>query len=133
MSSCAQNWCSATPPDPLAPPRRTWRLPAPARGAGPVPALQTWMTKAAPQAVAAASSPWVAVFNLSIGLGALAGGVIVDTLTLQGVLWLGRACALIAALAPVRRAGAPARPEPPAGSAGGEGVGGADAALEQRP
>ncbi|MDQ0904537.1 putative MFS family arabinose efflux permease [Streptomyces canus] len=61
--------------------------------------LQTWMIKAAPQAVEAASSLWVAVFNLSIGLGALAGGVIVDTLTLQGVLWLGGACALVAALA----------------------------------
>ncbi|KAK1178865.1 MFS transporter [Streptomyces sp. NBS 14/10] len=60
--------------------------------------LQTWMIKAAPQAVEAASSLWVAVFNLSIGLGALAGGVIVDTLTLQGVLWLGGACALAAAL-----------------------------------
>ncbi|MFE0258323.1 MFS transporter [Streptomyces sp. NPDC059010] len=61
--------------------------------------LQTWMIKAAPQAVEAASSLWVAVFNLSIGLGALAGGIIVDTLTLQGVLWLGGACALAAALA----------------------------------
>ncbi|WP_129286301.1 MFS transporter [Streptomyces sp. GZWMJZ-114] len=62
-------------------------------------ALQTWMIKAAPQAVEAASSLWVAVFNLSIGLGALAGGVIVDTVTLRGVLRLGGACALLAALA----------------------------------
>ncbi|MGA4543386.1 MFS transporter [Uniformispora flossi] len=61
--------------------------------------LQTWMLKAAPQAVEAASALWVAVFNLSIGCGALAGGIIVDTLTLQSVLWLGGACALIAALA----------------------------------
>ncbi|GGZ39787.1 MFS transporter [Streptomyces inusitatus] len=61
--------------------------------------LQTWMIKSAPQAVEAASSLWVAVFNLSIGLGALVGGVIVDTLTLQSVLWLGGACALLAALA----------------------------------
>ncbi|MFE6195809.1 MFS transporter [Streptomyces sp. NPDC057838] len=61
--------------------------------------LQTWMIKAAPQAVEAASSLWVAVFNLSIGFGALAGGIIVDTLTLQGSLWLGGACALLAALA----------------------------------
>ncbi|MFD5552520.1 MFS transporter [Streptomyces sp. NPDC127068] len=61
--------------------------------------LQTWMIKSAPQAVEAASSLWVAVFNLSIGLGALVGGVIVDTFTLQGVLWLGGACALLAALA----------------------------------
>ncbi|MEU1665601.1 MFS transporter [Streptomyces sparsogenes] len=61
--------------------------------------LQTWMIKAAPDAVEAASSLWVAVFNLAIGLGALVGGVIVDTLALQGVLWLGGACALAAALA----------------------------------
>ncbi|MGW0069420.1 MFS transporter [Streptosporangium sandarakinum] len=61
--------------------------------------LQTWMIKVAPQAVEAASSLWVAVFNLSIGLGALVGGVIVDSLTLQAVLWLGGACALAAALA----------------------------------
>ncbi len=61
--------------------------------------LQTWMIKAAPQAVEAAASLWVAVFNLSIGLGALVGGVVVDSLTLQGVLWLGGACALLAALA----------------------------------
>ncbi|WP_211212765.1 MFS transporter [Nonomuraea coxensis] len=57
------------------------------------------MIKSAPRAVEAASSLWVAVFNLSIGLGALVGGVIVDTLALQGVLWLGGACALLAALA----------------------------------
>ncbi|MFI6309518.1 MFS transporter [Nocardia fusca] len=61
--------------------------------------LQTWMIKAAPRAVEAASSLWVAVFNLSIGLGALVGGVIVDTLTLPGVLWLGGVCALLAAVA----------------------------------
>jgi predicted MFS family arabinose efflux permease len=57
------------------------------------------MIKAAPLAVEAASSLWVAVFNLSIGLGALVGGVIVDSPTLQGVLWLGGACALLAAVA----------------------------------
>ncbi|MEU6742528.1 MFS transporter [Streptosporangium sandarakinum] len=61
--------------------------------------LQTWMIKVAPQAVEAASSLWVAVFNLSIGLGALVGGVIVDSFALQAVLWLGGACALAAALA----------------------------------
>jgi predicted MFS family arabinose efflux permease len=57
------------------------------------------MIKTAPQAVEAASALWVAVFNLSIGLGALTGGVIVDSLSLQGALWLGGACALAAALA----------------------------------
>jgi predicted MFS family arabinose efflux permease len=61
--------------------------------------LQTWMIKAAPQAVESASALWVAVFNLAIGLGALAGGVIVDALTLEGVLWLGGACFLMTGLA----------------------------------
>ncbi|MEU0988255.1 MFS transporter [Streptomyces sp. NPDC005953] len=61
--------------------------------------LQTWMIKSAPQAVEAASALWVAMFNLSIGLGALAGGVLVDTLTVRSVLWLGGTCALLAALA----------------------------------
>ncbi|MDT0321131.1 MFS transporter [Streptomyces millisiae] len=61
--------------------------------------LQTWMIRTAPRAVEAASALWVAVFNLSIGLGALAGGLVVDALSLGGVLWLGGACALAAAFA----------------------------------
>jgi predicted MFS family arabinose efflux permease len=60
--------------------------------------LQTWMIKAAPRAVEPASALWVAVFNLSIGLGALVGGVALDSLGLSGVLWLGGAAALGAAL-----------------------------------
>ncbi|MGW1596693.1 hypothetical protein [Streptomyces sp. NPDC002343] len=60
--------------------------------------LQTWMIKAAPRAVEAVSALWVAVFNLSIGLGALAGGVVVDAVALQGGLWLGGIWALAAAL-----------------------------------
>ncbi|UQS24909.1 MULTISPECIES: MFS transporter [Amycolatopsis] len=68
--------------------------------------LQTWMIKAAPRAVEAASALWVAVFNLAIGLGALIGGVIVDALTLGGVLVPAGACFLLAGLAvwTVRRA-----------------------------
>ncbi|MFC4049798.1 MFS transporter [Actinomadura syzygii] len=61
--------------------------------------LQSWMIKAAPRAVEAASALWVAVFNLSIGLGALVGGVVLDTLGLSGLLWIGGAAALVAALA----------------------------------
>ncbi|MEV0235826.1 MFS transporter [Nonomuraea sp. NPDC050786] len=60
--------------------------------------LQTWMIKAAPQAVEEASALWVAVFNLSIGLGALAGGAVVDTLPLQGILWLAGGLVLAAGL-----------------------------------
>ncbi|MET7337917.1 MFS transporter [Nonomuraea sp. NPDC005650] len=59
--------------------------------------LQTWMIRAAPQAVEEASALWVAVFNLSIGLGALAGGAIVDALPLQGILWLAGVLVLLAA------------------------------------
>ncbi|MGW6497397.1 MFS transporter [Nonomuraea angiospora] len=58
--------------------------------------LQTWMIRAAPEAVEEASALWVAVFNLSIGLGALAGGAIVDALPLRGVLWLAGALVLVA-------------------------------------
>ncbi|MEV4012028.1 MFS transporter [Nonomuraea angiospora] len=61
--------------------------------------LQTWMIKAAPQAVEEASALWVAVFNLSIGLGAFAGGAIVDALPLQGILWLAGVLLLAAGLA----------------------------------
>ncbi len=64
--------------------------------------LKTWMIKAAPRAVEAASSLWVAVFNLAIGLGALVGGVVVGMPTFQGVLWLGGACALLTALGDMR-------------------------------
>ncbi|MBB5778468.1 MFS transporter [Nonomuraea jabiensis] len=61
--------------------------------------LQTWMIKAAPQAVEEASALWVAVFNLSIGLGAFAGGAIVDALPLQGILWLAGVLLLAAGAA----------------------------------
>jgi predicted MFS family arabinose efflux permease len=61
--------------------------------------LQTWMIKAAPQAVEAASALWVSVFNFSIGLGALIGGVVVDSVTLPSVLWLGGILVLITAFA----------------------------------
>jgi predicted MFS family arabinose efflux permease len=61
--------------------------------------LQTWMIKAAPQAVESASALWVSVFNLAIGLGALAGGVIVNALSLEGVFGLAGACFLVSGLA----------------------------------
>ncbi|MFB9208798.1 MFS transporter [Nonomuraea spiralis] len=61
--------------------------------------LQTWMIRSAPQAIEEASALWVAVFNLSIGLGALAGGTIVDALPLEGILWLAGVLLLLAGLA----------------------------------
>ncbi|MEW9552613.1 MFS transporter [Nonomuraea sp. NPDC050783] len=60
--------------------------------------LQTWMIRVAPRAVEEASALWVAVFNLSIGLGALAGGTIVDALPLQGILGLAGGLVLAAGL-----------------------------------
>ncbi|MDX2972139.1 MFS transporter [Kribbella solani] len=58
--------------------------------------LQTWMIRAAPQAVEAASALWVAMFNLAIGLGALGGGLVVDALPLRGVLLLAGVLVLLA-------------------------------------
>ncbi|WP_367129036.1 MFS transporter [Saccharothrix sp. HUAS TT1] len=61
--------------------------------------LQTWMFKAAPDAVEAATSLWVAVFNFSIALGALVGGVVVDRVALPAVLVLGGVLVLVTLLA----------------------------------
>ncbi|PXY30916.1 MFS transporter [Prauserella muralis] len=61
--------------------------------------LQTWMIKAAPRAVEAATALWVSVFNLAIGLGALSGGLVVDALGLERVLWFGGACFVVTGLA----------------------------------
>jgi predicted MFS family arabinose efflux permease len=60
--------------------------------------MQTWMIKAAPTAVEAATSLWVAVWNLSIGLGALAGGIAVDTLSLPSAVWFAGALTVSAVL-----------------------------------
>ncbi|MDR3004757.1 MAG: MFS transporter, partial [Acidovorax sp.] len=50
--------------------------------------LMGWMVKAAPQAVEVASSLYVAVFNLGIGLGAWMGGQLVDGPGVAANLWL---------------------------------------------
>lgn len=47
--------------------------------------LQTWILKSAPNAEAA-TALMAFVFNLAIGVGALAGGQVVDTIGLSGVL-----------------------------------------------
>ncbi|MGW4688471.1 MFS transporter [Streptomyces sp. NPDC004244] len=60
--------------------------------------LQTWMLKYAPDAMEAASALWVSVFNLSIALGALVGGLIVDNVQLTTVAWIGGAVVLLTAL-----------------------------------
>lgn len=67
-------------------------------------ALQTWMMQAAPEAVEAATSLFVAVFNLGIAAGALLGAPSVDVLGLRANLWLAAAC-MLAPLAMLARAG----------------------------
>lgn len=56
--------------------------------------LQTWMMKAAPDAVEAATALFVAVFNLGIAAGSLLGVPSVDALGLRLNLWLAAACML---------------------------------------
>lgn len=53
--------------------------------------LQTWVLRSAPHATDAASSLYVAVFNGSIALGALTGGVAVESAGIAAVTWLGAA------------------------------------------
>lgn len=59
--------------------------------------LQTWMLKSAPDASEAATSLFVAAFNVSIALGALIGGVTADGIAITGVLWVAVALTLLAA------------------------------------
>ncbi|WP_327358724.1 MFS transporter [Streptomyces sp. NBC_01304] len=68
-------------------------------GYGAVPVtFQTWILDAAPHATEAASSLYVSMFNLSIALGALFGGLAVDSFATAGVLWIGGGLALLALL-----------------------------------
>jgi predicted MFS family arabinose efflux permease len=61
-------------------------------------------------AVGAAGSVFTSMFNLSIALGALAGGLAVDAAGADSVLWIGVVLILPAALL-VRRAGATGAPQ----------------------
>ncbi|MGA4687270.1 MULTISPECIES: MFS transporter [Micromonospora] len=66
-------------------------------GYGAVPVtFQTWILDAAPNNTEAASSLYVSTFNLSIALGALAGGLAVDGIATTSVLWIGAALAILA-------------------------------------
>ncbi|RKT55513.1 MFS transporter [Saccharothrix australiensis] len=51
--------------------------------------LQTWVLRSAPEATDAASSVYVAVFNASIALGALGGGLAVESVGVAAVTWVG--------------------------------------------
>jgi len=86
-------------------------------GYGAVPVtLQTWILTTAPEAPEAASSLYVSVFNLSISLGALAGGLAVDSLSVTGPLWLGGVLCLLALLT----VGASGKERPRPGAGGGD-------------
>jgi len=51
--------------------------------------LQTWIIKAAPRSTEAATALFVSVFNLSIALGALIGGVAADSAGITSPMWMG--------------------------------------------
>jgi predicted MFS family arabinose efflux permease len=68
-------------------------------GYGAVPVtFQTWILKASPKTTEAASSLYVSVFNLSIALGALTGGLAVDGIATTSVLWIGAALSILTPL-----------------------------------
>jgi len=64
--------------------------------------LQTWVLKTAPRTLEAANALFVMSFNLSISLGALIGGRVVDGVGTRSVLWLGGTLVLLTA-APIWR------------------------------
>ncbi len=67
-----------------------------AYGAVPV-CSQTWFARSAPHAREAATVVFTSSFQATISLGALAGGFVVDTVSLTGVMLCGGVVAVIAA------------------------------------
>ncbi|MFE2727160.1 MFS transporter [Kitasatospora sp. NPDC059327] len=66
---------------------------------GGVPvSVQTWILRSAPGEAEAATALNTSVFNLAIALGALFGGLVVNTATLGAALWTGAAIGLLTAL-----------------------------------
>ncbi|WP_067562449.1 MFS transporter [Nocardia acidivorans] len=61
--------------------------------------VQTWILRAHPESMEAATALNTAMFNLAIALGALCGGLVTDNLTLSAVLWFGAALSALACLA----------------------------------
>lgn len=73
-------------------------------GYGAVPVtFQTWVLDAASEDTEAASSLYVSAFNLSIALGALFGGLSVDSFGTASVLWIGALLAVGALFVVSRR------------------------------
>lgn len=69
-------------------------------GYGAVPVtLQTWILRAATETSEAATSLFVSMFNLSIALGALLGGLAVDHIATASALWIGAALVALTLLA----------------------------------
>ncbi|MFE4332226.1 MFS transporter [Streptomyces sp. NPDC056831] len=76
-----------------------------AYGAVPV-CSQTWFAKAAPDAPEAASVLFTASFQATLAIGALAGGAVLDRLSVSAVMWLGGAtAALVVVVTLVTRTG----------------------------
>ncbi|MEV4251997.1 MFS transporter [Spirillospora sp. NPDC049652] len=69
--------------------------------------FQTWILKAAPDDTEAASSLYVSMFNLSIALGALFGGLAVDHVGTGSVLWIGGGLTVLTVLLLTARPGGP--------------------------
>ena len=67
--------------------------------------LQSWMIATAPRAAKTATSLFVCAFNAAIALGALSGGLVVDTRGLTAALWVGTALTALggAVIAAARR------------------------------
>ncbi|WP_406232078.1 MFS transporter [Nocardia sp. NBC_01009] len=61
--------------------------------------VQTWILRAQPESMEAATALNTAMFNLAIALGALFGGLITDNVALSAVLWFGAALSALASIA----------------------------------
>jgi predicted MFS family arabinose efflux permease len=81
-----------------------------AYGAMPL-ALQTWMVKAAPNVQEGGLALFVANFQISIAIGSLVGGLVVDNLGLISAMYFGAAPAVLAILVIARFGEADLRPD----------------------
>ncbi|MEV6521621.1 MFS transporter [Longispora sp. NPDC051575] len=77
---------------------------------GGVPvSVQTWILRAAPDSAEAATALNTSVFNLAIAVGAAAGGLVVDAVSVTGLLWCGAGVSAVAAVAVWRGRGTATR------------------------
>lgn len=66
-------------------------------GAGPV-MIQTWMGRAAPDQLEGVGGLFLAVIQLGVTLGAIAGGIAVDVVGISAPLYVTATCAILAAV-----------------------------------